>query len=85
MPEMDGIALLRAALEIDSNLVGIVMTGHGAIQTAVKAMQAGALDYILKPIQARRNSPGARPGGLAVRRIRMENIQLHAARWGSTN
>lgn len=29
MPEMDGIALLRAALGIDVTLVGIVMTGHG--------------------------------------------------------
>ena len=51
MPEMDGIALLRAALEIDSNLVGIVMTGHGAIDTAVEAMKTGALDYILKPFK----------------------------------
>ena len=29
MPGMDGIALLRAALEIDPNLVGIIMTGTG--------------------------------------------------------
>ena len=35
MPEMDGIALLRAAREIDSNVVGIVMTGHGAIDTEI--------------------------------------------------
>src|SRR5690349_379898 len=46
MPEMDGIALLRAAQEIDRSLVGIVMTGHGTIDTAVEAMKAGALDYI---------------------------------------
>src|SRR5688500_16384790 len=37
MPEMDGIAFLRAGQEIDRNLVGIVMTGHGAIETAVQA------------------------------------------------
>jgi DNA-binding NtrC family response regulator len=39
MPEMDGIALLRAAQEIDRDLVGIVMTGHGTIDTAVKALR----------------------------------------------
>src|SRR5947209_14552719 len=51
MPEMDGITLIRAALEIDPQLVGIVMTGHGTIDTAVQAMQVGALDYILKPFK----------------------------------
>src|SRR5579862_5559252 len=51
MPEMDGIALLRAAQEIDRDLVGIVMTGHGTIDTAVKALQSGALDYVLKPFR----------------------------------
>jgi two-component system sensor histidine kinase/response regulator len=49
MPEMDGIAFLRAVNRIDPDVVGIVMTGHGTIATAVEAMKAGALDYILKP------------------------------------
>jgi DNA-binding NtrC family response regulator len=44
MPGMDGIALLAAARRIDPELVGIMMTGHGTIDTAVRAMQAGALD-----------------------------------------
>jgi DNA-binding NtrC family response regulator len=47
MPEMGGIDLLRAALKIDPDLVGIVMTGQGSIGSAVEAMQSGALDYIL--------------------------------------
>ncbi|MDB6046495.1 MAG: Response regulator receiver sensor signal transduction histidine kinase [Gammaproteobacteria bacterium] len=49
MPQMDGIAFLRAVNRIDPDVVGIVMTGHGTIATAVEAMKAGALDYILKP------------------------------------
>jgi len=53
MPGMDGIAFLNAAREIDPALVGIVMTGHGTITTAVDAMKAGALDYILKPFDLR--------------------------------
>ena len=51
MPELDGIALLRAAHEIDGDLVGIMMTGHGTIDTAIESMKAGALDYILKPFK----------------------------------
>ena len=50
MPEMDGIMLLRAALEIDPNLIGIIITGKGTIQTAVQAMKDGAFDYVLKPL-----------------------------------
>jgi hypothetical protein len=53
MPGMDGIAFLNAARAIDPALVGIVMTGHGTIATAVEAMKAGALDYILKPFDLR--------------------------------
>ena len=53
MPGMDGIAFLTAAREIDPDLAGIVMTGHGTIATAVEAMKAGALDYILKPFDLR--------------------------------
>ena len=37
MPEMDGIALLRSAIEIEPDLVGIIMTGEGTIATAVDA------------------------------------------------
>src|ERR1041385_522848 len=45
MPEMDGISLVKAALEIDTNLVAIVMTGQGTIPTAVEAIKIGAVDY----------------------------------------
>lgn len=50
MPEMDGITLLREALEIDPFLIGIIVTGRGTIQSAVKAMKIGAFDYVLKPL-----------------------------------
>jgi PAS domain S-box-containing protein len=78
MPEMDGITLLRTAFEIDPNLVGIVMTGHGTIGTAVEALKAGALDYILKPFKLSAILPVLNRA-LAVRELRMENIQLRGA------
>lgn len=49
MPEMNGIELLQAALEIDHYLIGIIITGKGTIESAVEAMKAGAFDYLLKP------------------------------------
>jgi signal transduction histidine kinase/DNA-binding response OmpR family regulator len=75
MPEMDGIALLRAAQEIDRDLVGIVMTGHGTIDTAVKALQSGALDYVLKPFRLDNLVP-VLSRALSVRRLQVENIRL---------
>jgi hypothetical protein len=75
MPGMDGVALLTEALKIDPYLVGILMTGAGTIETAVQAMQAGALDYVLKPIQLGAILPVlARASG--VRRLRMKNLEL---------
>ncbi|MBV8806784.1 MAG: response regulator, partial [Sinobacteraceae bacterium] len=78
MPEMDGIALLRAAQQIDRDLVGIVMTGHGTIDTAVKALQAGALDYVTKPFRLDNLIP-ALTRALATRRLQTENIRLREA------
>lgn len=75
MPEMDGIQLLAAAREIAPDLVGIMMTGHATIDTAVKAMQAGALDYIVKPFKLNVMLPVLNRA-LAVRRLRLENAQL---------
>ncbi|RXT49898.1 sensor histidine kinase [Bradyrhizobium betae] len=75
MPGMDGITLLRAAQEIDPDLVGIIMTGDGTITTAVEAMKAGALDYILKPFKLSVVIP-VLERALAVRRLRLENAEL---------
>ena len=75
MPEMDGITLLRAAQDMDANLVGIVMTGHGSIDTAVEAMKGGALDYIQKPFKLSVIMP-VLARALAVRRLRVENAEL---------
>jgi signal transduction histidine kinase/FixJ family two-component response regulator len=75
MPETDGISLLRACHEIDKDLACIVMTGHGTIATAVSALKAGALDYILKPFRIKNILP-ALARALATRQLQLENIQL---------
>jgi len=75
MPGMNGIALLRAALAIDPELVGIIMTGQGTITSAVEAMKEGALDYILKPFKVSVILP-VLARALEVRRLRLENAAL---------
>ena len=75
MPEMDGIALIQAAQTIDPTLAAIVMTGHGTIDTAVQAMQGGALDYILKPFRLNVVLPVI-ARALEVQRLRRDNAQL---------
>ena len=77
MPEMDGIGLIDAAKKIDPSLEALVMTGHGTIDTAVRAMQGGALDYILKPFKLNVILPVI-SRALAVQRLRRENAALHA-------
>lgn len=78
MPQMDGILLIRAAQEIDPTLMSIVMTGHGAINTAVEAMQNGAFDYIEKPPRLSVLAP-LLSRALQVRQLRNENVQLRQA------
>ncbi len=54
MPEMDGIETLRHIKAEWSDQVVIIMSGHGNIETAVKATKLGAFDFIEKPLSLER-------------------------------
>jgi EAL domain-containing protein (putative c-di-GMP-specific phosphodiesterase class I) len=49
MPGQDGIALLRAIHDQDAELPVVVMTGMPALETAIAAVEHGAIQYLLKP------------------------------------
>jgi two-component system response regulator FixJ len=51
MPEIDGLELQRRLTERGVRLPVIVMTGKGDIPIAVRAMKAGAVDFLEKPFQ----------------------------------
>ena len=50
LPDASGLTLLEALRADDPELGVIVLTGHGDVATAVRAMQQGALDFLEKPV-----------------------------------
>jgi len=49
MPGMGGLRLLENLRSLDIRLPVIVLTGHGDVPVAVRAMKAGAIDFVEKP------------------------------------
>ena len=54
MPEMDGIEFLEKFSGLNREIPVIVQTAQGSIETVVKAMRAGADDFVVKPVNAER-------------------------------
>lgn len=50
MPDMDGIEALKRLQEIDADSAVVMISGHGTISTAIKAVKLGAFDFIEKPL-----------------------------------
>ena len=50
LPGMDGLETLKAIKKINPQALVIIMSGHGTIETAVKATKLGAFDFIEKPL-----------------------------------
>jgi len=75
IPEINGIELLKRALTIDPYIAGIIMTGYGTVQTAVKAMKIGAFDFVLKPFNID-VLVSVLNRALDFKQLRQENAQL---------
>ena len=50
MPKMDGLKLITEIAKAKPEILTILMTGHGTIDSALEAMKRGASDYLTKPI-----------------------------------
>ena len=75
MPGMGGMDTLKEARKIDRDLVMIMITAYGTIETAVAAMKLGAYDYITKPFN-KDELKMAVAKALEMRRLRSENVHL---------
>lgn len=51
MPGTNGLEVLREVHKIDSDIIVILITGFGSLETAVQAIREGAYDYITKPFK----------------------------------
>jgi DNA-binding NtrC family response regulator len=50
LPGMDGLAVLRKARELDSEVAVLLITAFASLESAVEALRLGAHDYLLKPL-----------------------------------
>ena len=75
---MDGLEILERVMQVNAQISCIVMTGFGTIEQAVKAMKAGAYDFITKPIQFDVVSLAIRKA-LEFQQLRQENFLLRKA------
>jgi FixJ family two-component response regulator len=85
MPGMSGLELQRELADQAIDLPVIILTGHGNVQLAVHAMQAGAIDFVEKPFDnellldriQRAVAENARAGSERIKRIEVtKRIQL---------
>lgn len=51
MPEIDGLEVQRTLAERGVTMPVVIMTGHGDISIAIRAMKAGAVDFLEKPFE----------------------------------
>jgi len=79
MPGMDGISLMEALRREGVTLPVVVVTGHGDIPLAVRAMRAGALDFIEKPYSEDRILDAVETALEAVRVVDQRRVLLAQA------
>ena len=75
LPKMDGLETLSRVRALDPELPVVVISGHGNIETAVKAVRMGAQDFVEKPLSLEKTLLVVR-NALRQRRLEAENRAL---------
>jgi len=75
LPGKDGLALLESAKSMVPDLPVVLLSGHGTIEEAVKAIRLGAADFLEKPFGPERLQVTAERA-LELRALRRENERL---------
>ncbi|WP_419785287.1 response regulator [Pseudodesulfovibrio sp.] len=50
MPGMDGLSVLHRIKESDPLIEVVMLTGHASMEVAIRGMELGAFDYMMKPV-----------------------------------
>ena len=75
MPGIDGLVLMRRAIAHDPDLICILLTAYGNVETAVEAMKQGAYDFLTKPVNLDHLDLLLKRA-LRTRTVEFENINL---------
>src|SRR6188474_1688948 len=75
MPDLSGVEVLRAAKQIDRDILGIMITAFASTDSAVEAMRLGACDYLSKPFDIDLLKMKVREK-IETRQLRQENVLL---------
>ncbi len=78
MPKVSGLELLERVTSEKLDVLTVIMTGFGTVETAIEAMKKGAYDYILKPFKVEEVVHIVQRG-LDRQRLQQENIRLREA------
>ncbi len=77
LPGMDGLATLARLRERQVDAQVVLISGHGNIESAVRAIKLGAFDFVEKPLSLEKTVLVVR-NALRQRRLEMENVALRA-------
>jgi two-component system response regulator FixJ len=80
MPDMSGLELQEEVAKRHLDLPVIIMTGHGDVPLAVRAMKAGAVDFLEKPFDDERMLASVRRALEIGSRVRSRNAEAVAAK-----
>ncbi len=75
LPGIDGLEVLGRIRSLDAELPVLVISGHGSIETAVRAVRMGAVDFVEKPLSLEKTLVVVR-NALRQRRLESENRAL---------
>ncbi|NLI82491.1 MAG: response regulator [Deltaproteobacteria bacterium] len=76
MPRMDGLTLLKHARQQHPQILTIIITGYGSLQSAIEAIRLGAYDYIQKPFRIEEITVATRNAIDKVRILREKTFLL---------
>jgi len=77
LPDLDGLDVLSTIQEMDPEMAVVIVTGHGTMEVAIRALKLGAQDFLLKPFTSEELLAAVQEV-LDKKRLIQENLRLRA-------